>query len=159
MAKIEVSQKNARLIVATPSEVKAYLACWLQMGKTLEVDLPQFSRSIRLSRVLSLDGLSSEFEQMWQLVLRYPNRCNISGTEESIGDLLSESWEIDSCVRCGLHVPMPVRVNCDRGACPCNDIPAWPNNETVPPRLAAGMVNPTVATLERVSQRLQDKDM
>ncbi|MEO0853739.1 MAG: hypothetical protein AAFY15_09585, partial [Cyanobacteria bacterium J06648_11] len=58
--------------------------------------------------------------------------------------------------RCGLHVPIPEDGLANTNPCPCADMmEKWPNAETLPPRLNAGVVDPTVCRLEQVRDRLK----
>lgn len=117
--------------MASPDQVKQYLAYWFQLGKRLifahgEAVLPQ--------PVIEGNQYSAEFEACWQKVLAVEGRdCYLEGTFQTMSELLSEGWDLASCVRCGMPVPM-VSLGVQSGPCPCFDIPTWPNTDLPQPR-------------------------
>ncbi|VXD21797.1 conserved hypothetical protein [Planktothrix serta PCC 8927] len=119
--------------MASQHQVKQYLAHWFQLGKKVlihngtEFRLPQF--------VVQGERYSREFEDCWKEILSPESgECYLEGTEETIQDLLSSKWEIESCARCSLLVPIKT-VGMPPTCCPCFDLPTWPNMETPLPRL------------------------
>lgn len=144
--------------MASQPDVKAYLACWLQLGKAIDARIHTLPDTIRIGSVLSLSAFSAEFEQVWRAVFAHAQWCYLAGTDESIGDLLSDRWTIADCGRCGLHVPISEDGLAIAGPCPCADMmDSWPNAETLPPRLNAGIVDPTVCKLQEMRDRLNAK--
>lgn len=118
--------------MASESEVKQYLAYWLQLGK--KVQLNNGARTKKIQRVIQGEHYSQELEALWKEV-RSPDTqdCYLEGTSETIDQLLSSEWEITNCPRCPMMKPqriagMPVI------SCPCEDLSNWPNLELPPPR-------------------------
>lgn len=143
--------------MATPNQVKAYVACWLQLGKAVLCDRPAGLERLQPEPLLGLESLSQEFQLCWQRMSLDPWHCYLEGTNESLGQLLSPAWEIGPCARCGLPVPLPATPATATGPCPCSDLKGWPNLATVPPRIQDEQFL-QVATLRSVYQRLRDRD-
>lgn len=136
--------------MAAQSQVKKYLAYWLQLGKGVCL---QDGRIIqRPQNILQGDGYSQEFEACWQQV-RSPasGECYLEGTEQTIEQLLTDQWDIIGCGRCAMPMPVPV-AGIASPACPCHDLPSWPNLELPQPR---SPVN-TTDHLQGIRQRLLD---
>ncbi|MEN9224725.1 MAG: hypothetical protein Q6L60_09360 [Thermostichus sp. HHBFW_bins_43] len=144
--------------MAAPSQVKAYVACWLQLGKGVVCEHPGGSERIQPRSVLGLGSLSQEFQHSWQCMSADPWRCYLEGTHESLGQLLSPAWEIGSCGRCGLPVPLPATTATAIGPCPCSDLKVWPNSATLPPRVHNEQFV-EVAGLAPLQQRLAAQDL
>ncbi|MGB3612428.1 MAG: hypothetical protein WBA10_01450 [Elainellaceae cyanobacterium] len=116
--------------MATPQDVRQYLAYWFQAGK----QVTSFNGTSHCpASVIAGDRYSDAFEQAWQTVLRQKGTYYLEGTDQTISDLLSDSWDIEPCARCNMPIPMAA---IDIGAldCPCNDMPTWPNFELPQPR-------------------------
>ncbi|MFQ3613021.1 MAG: hypothetical protein SNJ68_04785 [Cyanobacteriota bacterium] len=143
--------------MAAPNQVKAYVACWLQLGKVVLCNHPAGIDCLRPEPLLSLGSLSQEFQLSWHRMSMDPWHCHLEGTHESLGQLLSPAWEISPCSRCGLPVPLPATPATAIGPCPCSDLKGWPNPATVPPRVQDEQFS-QVATLRSVHQRLMDRD-
>ena len=134
--------------MASPTQVKTYLAYWFQLGKKLiwrdrETMLPQ--------PVIKGDRFSPQFEECWQKIFDVGGKdCYLEGSNETIADLLSSSWDINSCARCS----MPVAV-LESGITPldclCSDLDNWPNDRLPPPR---SPVN-SKTQLNAIARRLQ----
>ncbi|MEO0409455.1 MAG: hypothetical protein AAF289_19095 [Cyanobacteria bacterium P01_A01_bin.135] len=116
--------------MATQQDVRRYLAYWFQAGK--QVTSPQ-SGPLKPSAVISGDRYSDAFEHVWNRVLDHQQVYYLEGTEQTIADLLSDTWDIESCARCDMPVPM-VTVGIGSLTCPCNDLSTWPNFELPQPR-------------------------
>ncbi|MGF1535282.1 MAG: hypothetical protein ACFB4J_02185 [Elainellaceae cyanobacterium] len=116
--------------MATEKDVRKYLAYWFQAGKS--VISPQ-GKSRRPEPVISGDRYSAAFEDLWQTVLAQKTAYYLAGTDQTIADLLGESWEIAACARCEMPIPM-ASVGTGALTCPCNDLPTWPNFELPQPR-------------------------
>ncbi|MBF2065066.1 MAG: hypothetical protein IGS39_11685 [Calothrix sp. C42_A2020_038] len=117
--------------MAKTAEVKRYLAYWFQLGKKLVID--NGAATVLPQQIFAGNGYSSEFEECWQKAIETPSSCHVEGTHETIAQLLQPEWEICSCVRCSM--PVPVRnMGMPTLACPCNDLLTWPNTELPPPR-------------------------
>ncbi len=121
--------------MATPSQVKDYLACWFQLGKTVVLDLPSGRQEIQPTSVLSLNSYSAEFETCWQQILASADHAYLAGTDHTITELLSDHYEMIACFRCRALVPIITSGGSwSEGPCPCADLSTWPNSETIPPR-------------------------
>ncbi|WAL62683.1 hypothetical protein [Thermocoleostomius sinensis] len=118
--------------MASSDQVKRYLAYWFQLGKPLVLNDGQ--ETLLPQPVLQNNHYSPEFEACWNRVLEFDgHRCYLEGTSQSIHELLSSQWEIESCARCAMPVPM-VSLGAQTLDCPCNDLNTWPNNELPQPR-------------------------
>lgn len=137
--------------MADPTHVKQYLAHWFQLGKRVIVDNGR--KTLFPSPIFSGDRYSIEFEDCWREVLDPANGdCYLEGTEQTIQDLLSSSWDVHPCARCELPVPMKV-AGFLAMVCPCHDLENWPNSDLPSPQLPAN----NRQHLDRIRQRLQEK--
>ena len=135
--------------MASPSQIKTYLAYWFQLGK--RVILPQQDRELLPQSVIKGDRYSSEFETCWQQILaNLGNNCYLEGTEQTIEELFLSSWDIISCARCNMPIPM-IQSGIQHISCPCYDLPEWPNLDLPSPRTPVD----TVARLSKLHARLQ----
>jgi hypothetical protein len=133
--------------MAAPQQVKEYLAYWFQLGKRLKFD---DGHSLLPQPILAGDRYSSEFEACWQEVLASGGvHCYLEGTAQSVADLLSGRWDLQGCARCGMPVPLLV-LGVQDNACPCADLPNWPNSELPQPRLPVD----SRSQLEHIQARL-----
>lgn len=137
--------------MASKQEVKKYLAYWFQLGK--KVIFHNGEPAIKPASVIQGDRYSQDFEACWQQIQAADlNACYLEGTEQSIGALLSPAWELNSCARC--HMPVPVlSVGVASLSCPCNDVPTWPNTEVPAPRSPVD----SQAQLSHIRDRLMGK--
>jgi hypothetical protein len=118
--------------MASEQQVKTYLAYWFQLGKRVLIRNGQ--DSLQPQSVIAGDRYSTEFEQCWQTILSQESGdCYLEGTHQTIEELLSGNWELSSCARCLMPVPM-VTVGMPPIECPCADLENWPDNQTVQPR-------------------------
>jgi len=118
--------------MASEQEVRQYLAYWFQLGK--KVVLNNGQQAIKPQIVIQRNQYSQDFEDCWQqLQSSNLSECYLEGTEYSIAKLLSPAWEINSCARCAMPVPIP-SVGVPALSCPCDDLPSWPNTEISAPR-------------------------
>jgi len=118
--------------MASEQEVRQYLAYWFQLGKRVIVNNTQ--QVIKPKLVIQSSQYSQEFENCWQqLKASDLNESYLEGTEQSIAELLTPAWEMNSCARCAMPVPIP-SVGVPSLSCPCNDLPTWPNTEVPAPR-------------------------
>lgn len=118
--------------MASSEQVKTYLACWLQLGKKLvhhqqdKIDLSQ--------PVVNGARYSTEFETYWQQILAQQGKdYYLEGADCTIADLLSSGWEISTCARCQMPIPR-LELGLQDPACPCVDVPLWPNTNLPLPR-------------------------
>jgi hypothetical protein len=117
--------------MASPDEVKQYLAYWFQLGKPVKVQPGQDNLLPR--PVLQGDRYSPEFEACWQHVLSHAEGCYLEGTDQTIAQLLSPVWDIHPCARCQMPVPI-LDLGAIAPACPCADLGFWPDSERPQPR-------------------------
>ncbi|NJP10624.1 MAG: hypothetical protein HC866_15070 [Leptolyngbyaceae cyanobacterium RU_5_1] len=118
--------------MASEQQVRQYLAYWFQLGKGVVVDGEQTPLLPR--PVIQGDRYSQEFEACWQHIHSTgSDECYLEGTDQTIAELLTLSWEINPCARCSM--PIPVKsLGLASLECPCIDIPDWPNTEVPIPR-------------------------
>lgn len=117
--------------MALDQEVKQYLAHWFQLGR--KVVLPS-GQTILPSKVFAQDHYSVEFKQCWQQLIDQP-QAYLEGTQQTIQELRSNSWQINSCARCGMPVPI-VDSGISSLDCPCSELDTWPNQDLPKPRTA-----------------------
>ena len=120
--------------MASEQQVKRYLAYWFQLGKKVVI---RNGQSARLPQpIMAGDRYSQEFENLWKEILSPESGdCNLEGTEETIAELLTPQWQLESCSRCDMPIPMRT-VGMPAAACPCCDLSTWPNTELPLPRSA-----------------------
>lgn len=119
--------------MASQEEVKAYLACWFQLGKKLI--LGNKEEIVFVDSVVKGDRYSAEFEASWQEIIdREGKNCYLEGTEQTIEDLLSSKWNVTACARCKMPIPT-LELGLQPLGCPCVDLPSWPDFELPSPRL------------------------
>ncbi|MBW4465936.1 MAG: hypothetical protein KME07_10925 [Pegethrix bostrychoides GSE-TBD4-15B] len=133
--------------MAAAQQVKEYLAYWFQLGKPLQFDR---GGAILPHPVIEGNAYSPAFEACWQRVLASGGQgCYLAGTEQSIAELLSGAWDMADCARC--EMPVPTRsLGIQSSACPCADLPGWPNTELPQPRSPID----SRSQLEQIRQRL-----
>ncbi len=119
--------------MASSQQVRAYLAHWFQLGKS--VILQRSRRRCLPNPIFYHETYSSEFEDCWRDIQAVDGQdCYLEGTDQTIAELLSPQWEINDCSRCVMPVPMAVGTIAQMQACPCQDLPSWPNEEIPKPR-------------------------
>ncbi|WP_017651822.1 hypothetical protein [Fortiea contorta] len=118
--------------MANEQEVRRYLAYWFQLGK--KVVTGNGAATLLPQPVLKGDRYSEEFEACWEQILcQASGDCYLEGTDETVAELLTPLWEMASCGRCDM--PIPLRsLGMPALSCPCNNLPTWPNNELPAPR-------------------------
>ncbi len=118
--------------MASKHEIKAYLAYWFQLGK--KVVAVNGKASFLPKSILQGDKYSQEFEDCWQKILSpETGDCYLDGTIQTIAELLTPAWEMQSCGLCTM--PIPIRsLGMPPPSCPCNDLENWPNTEVPLPR-------------------------
>ncbi|WP_199305948.1 hypothetical protein [Pseudanabaena sp. FACHB-2040] len=119
--------------MASPEQVREYLAHWFQLGKP--VVLENGKAECLPYPIFVGSRYSQAFEECWQQILhKEGSDCYLKGTDQTIATLLSPAWEVVSCARCSLPIPLP-----DMGyspyPCPCHDLTIWPNDEIPKPRM------------------------
>ena len=135
--------------MASNSDVKKYIAHWFQLGKSV---MDEANDSVYLPKsIIQGDRYSDEFENCWQTLMQANHqKLYLRGTEQSLADLLSPAWEITSCFRCDMPIPIHDR-QLPSTPCTCDDLSNWPNEELPRPR---SPVN-SQAHLERLRSRLE----
>jgi hypothetical protein len=137
--------------MATKQEVKRYLAHWFQLGK--KVIVSHANKSFLPKSVIRGESFSPEFEECWQKILSTEiGDCYLEGTQETIADLLSPIWEIQSCGRCAMPVPMR-SLGMPALVCPCDNLATWPNTELPLPRCPISNQD----QLQKICDRLLEK--
>ncbi|MBF2080417.1 MAG: hypothetical protein IGR76_18340 [Synechococcales cyanobacterium T60_A2020_003] len=138
--------------MASPEHVRQYLAYWFQLGK--RVLLKNGEESLLPEPVFQGNRYSDSFERCWNYILRSESGdCYLEGTRQTIAELLSPSWDVVSCARCDMPVPMIVLGNAaDSVSCPCSDLPSWPDTELPAPRSAVDSTD----KLDRIRRRLDN---
>lgn len=117
--------------MATEQDVKRYLAYWFQLGR--QVIVGNGKAHLLPQPVLQGDRYSEEFEQCWQKIRPVASECHLEGTDETIGELLTPTWELLPCSRCEMPVAMR-NLGMPALFCPCHNLPSWPNTELPSPR-------------------------
>jgi hypothetical protein len=136
--------------MASEQQVKTYLAYWFQLGKHLCWNNSQ--KQLLPQPVIRGDCYSSEFEACWQKIMAEEGKnCYLEGTDATIDQLLSSEWNIESCVRCSMPVPM-VDLGIQPLECPCNDLDSWPNTELPQPRLPVNSITRLQGIHSRLNQ-------
>lgn len=138
--------------MASRTLVKNYLAQWMQMGKTVSLS-PQ-GKEVHIYKIIQGERYSPLFNKLWdEISTTKAQQAYLSGTDQSIGDLLSNKWEIIACARCNLLVPsvdMGPRVPV---CCPCDDIPNHPNLDSVAPHIPITLVSQIDELCDRLAQK------
>ena len=119
--------------MASHRQVRTYLACWFQLNRG--VILHDTGDRLCPQPVIQQSNYSPAFEACWTQVLqRKGQNCYLEGTNQTLAELMTESWELMSCPRCTLPIPVP---NCPviRLECPCSELHTWPNTQLPLPRV------------------------
>ncbi len=118
--------------MASEQAVKQYLAYWFQLGK--KVVIGNSGKALLPQPVMQNGNYSQEFENCWQQITSpRAGDSHLEGTPETIGELLTDTWQVMPCARCTMPVPL-LDVGIASLVCPCNDLSNWPNPELPPPR-------------------------
>ena len=118
--------------MASIEKVKKYLAYWFQLGK--KVIINNGREEILPAKIYHGHTYSDEFEECWRKVNDLNNGdCYLENTLQTIQQLLSSQWDIISCSRCEMPVPM-IELGIQPNLCTCNDLNNWPNNELPLPK-------------------------
>ena len=144
-------------IMASRTLVKNYVAQWMQMGKT--VSLSTQGEQVRIHKIVQGEKYSPLFNQLWdEISTTKAQEAYLSGTNQTVSDLLSNKWEIIACARCNLLVPsidMGPRVPV---CCPCDDLPTHPNLDSVAPHIPVTLVSHLDELCDRLAQKSEDQD-
>lgn len=135
--------------MATPTEVRQYLAHWFQLGK--RIFLRNGQEALLPDPVIQGDRYSDAFEECWRRITApEAGDCYLEGTQQTIQQLLAAEWELLPCARCTLPVPVYSH-GVNSAPCPCNDLRGWPNLDLPLPR-------PPISSrecLQNICQRLE----
>lgn len=143
--------------MASEQQVKRYLAYWFQLGK--KVVIGNSGSAVLPQPVIVGDRYSDDFEKIWQLILSPESGdCHLEGTNERIAELLTPKWEIESCVRCEMPVPL-INIGLPPELCPCNDLPTWPNTEIPAPREPISNHTQLRAIRDRLNQAKSKREL
>ncbi|MFE4105220.1 hypothetical protein [Almyronema epifaneia] len=133
--------------MASQQQVREYLAYWFQLGKPLIIGAQP---ACLPKPVFQGDRYSEAFETCWQQVMVHKGQdAYIEGTDQSMAELLSDTWDLPPCARCSMPVPMRT-VGVSDHPCPCHDLASWPNSEIPAPRSAVD----TPSHLQGIRHRL-----
>lgn len=141
--------------MASRTLVKNYLAQWMQMGKG--VSLSAHGKEIHIGKILQGERYSPQFNQLWEdISTTKAQEAYLSGTNQTISELLDNHWEIIACARCNLLVP-----SLDLGArvpvcCPCDDLPNHPNLDSVTPHVPVALADRLDEICDRISKGASD---
>jgi hypothetical protein len=134
--------------MASQQEVREYLAFWFQLGK--KIVIRNGAESLLPQPVIQGDRYSPEFEAVWERIISPASGdCYLENTQQTIAELLTPAWQMCSCARCEMPVPihdlgMPPEL------CPCHNLKNWPNTELPQPRTPVN----TIEHLRQISDRL-----
>jgi len=118
--------------MASPDQVKRYLAHWLQLGRKIYTH--NGDRSVLPDPVIEGNRYSKAFEDCWQTLSSDDSgECYLEDTDQTIAELLTAQWEIILCCRCAMPVPMTVG-SMESKNCPCINFSSWPNLDLPLPR-------------------------
>ncbi len=137
--------------MATTNHIKTYLAYWFQLGRGLW--MPGHAERVCPATILGDGAYSAEFEALWdQLQAPYvAAQSYLEGTEQTIAELLSPTWEINPCARCSLPIPLKTAGLPQVYTCPCADMRHQPDLSLFPPRAPIS----TPAVLGNICARLR----
>ena len=134
--------------MASKQEVREYLAYWFQLGK--KIVLQNSSAPFLPSPVIQGDRYSKEFEDCWRDILAVGGQdCYLEGTDHTIEELLSPTWQLEECARCEMPIPLPTS-GMPALVCPCNDLPLWPNHDVPGPRKPVSSISHLTGIRERL---------
>ena len=143
--------------MASRTLVKNYLAQWMQMGKT--ISLSTQGDEIHIYKILQGEKYSPSFNKLWdEISTKKAQEAYLSGTDQTIHDLLSNEWEIIACARCNLLIPsldMGPRVPI---CCPCDDLPSHPNLDLVMPHLPIKLATHLDDLCDRLAEKSEDSE-
>jgi hypothetical protein len=135
--------------MALETEVKSYLACWMQLGT--KVWLQKGQTWSQVQNVLENTRYSPEFEACWAQVREASSGdCYLEGTTVTLQELLGDSWDIIDCARCNMPVALP-KAGVPVSDCPCQGLSNWPNTEIPCPRAPVNSQDHLKALQQRLS--------
>ncbi len=118
--------------MAAEEQVRAYLACWFQLNRSLVIH-PQ-GQTFCPQPVISGSHYSQAFETVWHIIKSKQGQdCYLEGTNQTLNELMTGTWDFIPCARCTLPIPVP-QAQQQTWDCPCAEILSWPNLELPLPR-------------------------
>jgi hypothetical protein len=143
--------------MASRTLVKNYVAQWMQMGKT--VSLSTQGEQVHIYKIVQGEQYSPSFNKLWdEISTTKAQEAYLSGTDETISDLLNSKWEIIACARCNLLVPsidMGPRVPV---CCPCDDLAGHPNLDSVVPHVPITLASRLDDICDRITQKPENQE-
>jgi hypothetical protein len=117
--------------MAPATEIKKYMACWMQLGT--KVWLPN-GQPAQVREVIKGDQYSAEFEALWNSISEQAAAAvYLDGTPAPIQELMGNGWDIVQCARCLMPIAM-TKAGVQPLGCPCQGLENWPNTELPIPR-------------------------
>ena len=118
--------------MASPNQVRDYLAHWFQLGKPIIQVATE--RQYLPTPIFHNGHYSKAFEHCWQQVTADGGHSwHLAGTDYSIAAMLSASWDVQPCARCSMPIGLPTK-GVMTVLCPCHDVTSWPNQDLPTPR-------------------------
>ncbi|NCJ06070.1 hypothetical protein GS597_05980 [Synechococcales cyanobacterium C] len=138
--------------MAAQEQVKQFVASWMQLGKPIWIHGGQ--TAVKPKVILQGNQYSREFEACW-VMMQSPEAgdCYLEGTNYTIANLLSSDWEILSCARCTMPIPLQ-SLGQNAVQCPCHDLAMWPNTELPLPRAPVDSTH----HLQQLQRMLRSRD-
>jgi hypothetical protein len=117
--------------MAQETDVKKYLACWMQLGTKVWL---RNGQPAQVAQVMRRGRYTPEFETFWSNVCAHTTGdAYLDGTEITLQELMSHTWDIVSCSRCTMPIAM-MTAGVQPLGCPCQGLENWPNTELPSPR-------------------------
>lgn len=116
--------------MATKKELKAYVALWMQLGKTLEYK----EKTMLCPDIRNIYGYTKEYDDFWEDVWKKKDYVYLSYVNQSLGELNKEEWSLDFCAYCQMPSPLKV-LGVTTDSCICGDLYLHPNKNLPLPRI------------------------
>jgi hypothetical protein len=117
--------------MALETDVKKYVACWMQLGTKVWL---RNGQPAQVAQVIRGGRYTPEFEAFWSNVREQSaGDAYLDATETTLQELMSNSWDITQCARCTMPVAMRIAGVQPLG-CPCQELVNWPNTDLPCPR-------------------------
>ena len=107
---------------------------------------------MHIYKILQGEKYSPSFNKLWDEISTIKaEEAYLSGTDQTISDLLDNKWEIIACARCNLLI-----TSVDMGprtpvCCPCDDLPNHPNLDLVAPHVPVTLASHIDDLCDRLS--------
>ncbi len=116
--------------MALATDVKKYVACWMQLGTQVQMGNES---PVQLGQIVQGARYSKEFEALWDRIVDRAEAAYLSGAPTSIQKLMEPTWDIIHCARCVMPVAV-LNAGVQPTDCPCQELDNWPNSELPCPR-------------------------